>query len=70
MSSEDRSIWPTGRGGPRRDSGPMSATTTTVKTYPAYFIARANGEFEPTASAAGWWQIDDDLPAYPAAGPV
>ena len=23
-----------------------------------------------TASAAGWWQIDDDLPAYPAAGPV
>ena len=33
----------------------MSATTTTVKTYPAYFIARANGEFEPTASAAGYW---------------
>jgi hypothetical protein len=23
-----------------------------------------------TASAAAWWPIDDDLPAYPGAGPV
>ncbi len=23
-----------------------------------------------TASAADWWPIDDDLPAYPGAGPV
>lgn len=23
-----------------------------------------------TASAAAWWTIDDDLPAYPGAGPV
>ena len=33
----------------------MSATATTVKTYPAYFAAAGNGEFEPTDSAAGYW---------------
>lgn len=33
----------------------MSATATKVKTYPAYFVAAGNGEFEPTPSAAGYW---------------
>ena len=26
-----------------------------MKTYPAYFAAAGNGEFEPTDSAAGYW---------------
>lgn len=33
----------------------MNATTSTVKTYPAYFTAVGKDTFEPTPSAAGYW---------------
>ncbi len=47
--------WPTAPGLPERDSYPMNTTTSTVKTYPAYFTAAGRDVFEPTPSAAGYW---------------
>lgn len=47
-----------------RDSGHMNATTSTVKTYPAYFTAAGADTFEPTPSAAGYW--GDGLLSGPA----